>query len=330
MNAAAVPSDVPVTITSSRRVAFVAHCLVNQNAKVQEFARSPGVVPGVVERLRRHGYRIQQLPCPEMAFAGVNRWWQGKELYDKANYRRHCRILAEDMAEPMAEFYRRGYEVVVIGLDGSPSSGVRYTGQAKDWGGRPAVRGRRLRGRRGHGRVDGGVEARARGARHSVAPRQRDVARHDRLGRGARPARAASTSSTSSSPAAGWRGSRMLRPDPRGSRVALLADAVANEGAGGFDALGALESAEFGVIILPPSDFVVSTIDRIVEYVVDDLADYPRNGYRIVAVGSSEVVQFGLWAEVLEAELERRGLTPFERFDVATQGEAAFDEFLAR
>ena len=72
----------PVSVDRSRRVAFVAHCLVNQNAKVQEFARSPGVVPGVVERLRTHGYRIQQLPCPEMAFAGVNRWWQGRELYD--------------------------------------------------------------------------------------------------------------------------------------------------------------------------------------------------------------------------------------------------------
>lgn len=127
----------PVEVARGRRVAFVAHCLVNQNAKVQEFARSPGVVPGVVGRLRTHGYRIQQLPCPEMAFAGVNRWWQGRELYDKANYRRHCGILAANMAEPIAEFYRRGYEVVVIGLDGSPSSGVRYTGRAKDWGGRP-------------------------------------------------------------------------------------------------------------------------------------------------------------------------------------------------
>ena len=128
---------VEVAINVTKRVAFVAHCLVNQNAKVQEFARSPGVVPGVIERLRKYAYRIQQLPCPEMAFAGVNRWWQGRELYDKANYRRHCQILAENLAEPIAEFYRRGFEVVVIGLDGSPSSGVRYTGKAKDWGGRP-------------------------------------------------------------------------------------------------------------------------------------------------------------------------------------------------
>jgi predicted secreted protein len=72
-------ADTPITLNTVRRVAFVAHCLVNQNAKVQEFARAAGVVPGVIERLRAHGYRLQQLPCPEMAFAGINRWWQERE-----------------------------------------------------------------------------------------------------------------------------------------------------------------------------------------------------------------------------------------------------------
>lgn len=128
----------PVEIsTGGQRVALVAHCLVNQNAKVQEFARAPGAVPGVIERLRRHGYRILQLPCPEMAFSGVDRWWQGRELYDKSPYRRHCRSLAERVATIVEEHGRRGRGIVVIGLDGSPSSGVRFTGEAPGWGGRP-------------------------------------------------------------------------------------------------------------------------------------------------------------------------------------------------
>ena len=54
-----------------RRVAFVAHCLVNQNAKVSEFAKCAGVVAPLVERLRANGYEIQQLPCPEMSYLGV-------------------------------------------------------------------------------------------------------------------------------------------------------------------------------------------------------------------------------------------------------------------
>ena len=63
---------------SSRRVAYVAHCLVNQNAKVSEFAKCAGVVAPLVERLRANGYEIQQLPCPEMSYLGVARWWQSR------------------------------------------------------------------------------------------------------------------------------------------------------------------------------------------------------------------------------------------------------------
>jgi len=117
-------------------MAVVAHCLLNQNAKVDEFARTAGAVPGVVDLLRSHGYRVHQLPCPEMAFAGVGRWWQGKELYDKPNYRRHCRALAERAVDALEPWLRRD-DTVLIGLDGSPSSGVRYTGSAEPWGGRP-------------------------------------------------------------------------------------------------------------------------------------------------------------------------------------------------
>ena len=79
---------------SSRRVAYVAHCLVNQNAKVSEFAKCAGVVAPLVERLRANGYEIQQLPCPEMSYLGVVRWWQSREQYDTPGYRRHCRALA--------------------------------------------------------------------------------------------------------------------------------------------------------------------------------------------------------------------------------------------
>ena len=81
----------------------------------------------------------------------------------------------------------------------------------------------------------------------------------------------------------------MLHPDPRAYRVALLADAVANEGAAPFDALAMLDAADFGVIVLPPSDFEIATIAGIVEYVVDDLVDYRNNGYRVVVIGSSDI-----------------------------------------
>lgn len=119
------------------KVALIAHCLLNQNAKVCQGARYPGVVSPVVEALRSRGYRLLQLPCPELAFAGARRWWAVYEQYDTPAYRAHCRRLAQGIAPLIEQHLRRGDEVILIGLDGSPSTGVRFTSSKPDWGGRP-------------------------------------------------------------------------------------------------------------------------------------------------------------------------------------------------
>ena len=121
----------------------------------------------------------------------------------------------------------------------------------------------------------------------------------------------------------------MLVPDPRAYRVALIADAVVNDEAAGFDALGMLDAADWGIVVLPPSDFPSTTLPSIVEYVVDDLCDYSREGYRVVIVGSSAIEGFGIWEDLLVAELERRGHPGFERFDVAGATALEFAAFLS-
>ena len=120
-----------------RKVALVANCLLNQNAKVCDGAHYRGVVSPVVEVLRSRGYVMVQLPCPELAFAGVRRWWAVYEQYDTPAYRDHCRRLAQAIAPLIERHLRAGDEVILIGLDGSPSSGVRFTSSRPDWGGRP-------------------------------------------------------------------------------------------------------------------------------------------------------------------------------------------------
>jgi predicted secreted protein len=120
-----------------RKVALIANCLLNQNAKVCQGAHYRGLVSPVVAALRRRGYLLQQLPCPELAFAGVRRWWAVYEQYDTPAYRDHCRRLARAIAPQIEGYLRRGDEVILIGLDGSPSTGVRFTSSAPDWGGRP-------------------------------------------------------------------------------------------------------------------------------------------------------------------------------------------------
>ncbi|MEO6126589.1 MAG: hypothetical protein ABIR32_23045 [Ilumatobacteraceae bacterium] len=121
----------------------------------------------------------------------------------------------------------------------------------------------------------------------------------------------------------------MLHPDPRAYRVALVADAIVNEGAAGYDAVALLDDAAFGVVVLPPSDFTVSTIGSIVEYVIDDLVDYRNKGYAIVVVGSTRLPQFGVWSDHVDAETTHRGIDPFDRFDVDGTTEADLVAFLS-
>jgi len=123
------------------RIAVLSNCLANQNAKVAEFEVCPGALFPLVGTLREAGYRIVQMPCPEMTFMGCGRWWQSRAQYDTPGYRRHCHALAGSVADILAAEGAHGAEdVVLLGIDGSPSSGVGITSHGPDWGGRPEFR----------------------------------------------------------------------------------------------------------------------------------------------------------------------------------------------
>jgi predicted secreted protein len=118
-------------------VAFVAHCLLNQNSKVGDGAHCAGVYSPVVDVLRAKGWRIEQMPCPELAFTGLNRFWAVREQLDTAAYRRHCRRLAVTVADMISVRVQQGEDIALIGVEGSPSMGVRITSSDPARGGLP-------------------------------------------------------------------------------------------------------------------------------------------------------------------------------------------------
>lgn len=120
-----------------RTVCYLAHCLLNANAKVDEGARCQGVSSPVLALLRDHDCTIRQMPCPELAFGGTSRFWAVREQYDTPVYRAHCRRLAEPVAAQIRADVATGARVIVIGIDGSPSMGVELTAASPEWGGRP-------------------------------------------------------------------------------------------------------------------------------------------------------------------------------------------------
>jgi predicted secreted protein len=119
------------------KVAFVAHCLLNQNAKTAGGAVCPGIYSPVVEELRARGWQLMQMPCPEVTFTGLNRFWAVREQYDTIAPRRHCRRIVDPLAGAISVHIQRGDEVVLIGVEGSPSMGVRITSSDPARGGQP-------------------------------------------------------------------------------------------------------------------------------------------------------------------------------------------------
>jgi predicted secreted protein len=118
-------------------VCYLAHCLLNANAKVDEGARCAGVYTPVIDLLRSHGCTIRQMPCPELAFAGTRRFWAVREQYDTPAFRAHCKRLAEPVAAQIRADLAAQARVVIVGIDGSPSMGVELTASSQEWGGRP-------------------------------------------------------------------------------------------------------------------------------------------------------------------------------------------------
>lgn len=125
----------------SKRVALIANCIINQNAKVDEYANYPAVVPGIIELLTKYNFGIEQMPCPEMYTAGIRRWWQVSDQYNTAGYRRSYYFLANLVLDCIEDYMRNDFLVVLIGIDGSPTCGVDFTDQDinNEWIGRPSL-----------------------------------------------------------------------------------------------------------------------------------------------------------------------------------------------
>jgi predicted secreted protein len=123
----------------SKKVAIVAHCLLNQNAKVNGFAFFPAMIKPLIDILHSNNFGVIQLPCPETTFSGTRRWWYVREQYDTPGYCAHCRRILEPIVWQVTEYQKEGYKVVIIGLDGSPSCGVKWSGTSKNWGGPPKI-----------------------------------------------------------------------------------------------------------------------------------------------------------------------------------------------
>lgn len=118
-----------------KQIVLLAHCILNQNARVLGSASHPGAVTDVVNALVEAGVGIIQLPCVETTHFGVHRWAGTQKQFATPSYRKRALEELEPIVADLAEYQRAGYKVLaVVGIEGSPTCGVFRT-SAGDWPG---------------------------------------------------------------------------------------------------------------------------------------------------------------------------------------------------
>lgn len=134
-----------LTDARSRKIAFVAHCLLNQNARYQGGASRPGSHMAGIAEIVPPECGVVQLPCPEIpAWGGPDKpflWlpvarsrvagailgFAGLPLFILWT-RASLSAQARRVAREIRAYQDRGYEVeLVVGIDGSPTCGVSLT-----------------------------------------------------------------------------------------------------------------------------------------------------------------------------------------------------------
>ena len=125
----------------SRRIVFVSHCILNQNAMIDGLAEYPGVAEEVVKTILAAGCGMEQMECPELLHLGLDRKVDltavrttGSEdsrvrmLMEKREGRSVCRRLAEKVSLRIMEYLKNGFTVEgVLGVNASPTCGVETT-----------------------------------------------------------------------------------------------------------------------------------------------------------------------------------------------------------
>jgi len=112
-------------VERGKKVMFVSHALLNQNAMAKGKERAPGVVKEVVELLAEAGVGIVQIPCPELDMFGLDRAPKTKDALDTKPFRASCRKLACSVLEQVEMYLKKNYNVVgVLGVEFSPTWAV--------------------------------------------------------------------------------------------------------------------------------------------------------------------------------------------------------------
>ena len=125
----------------SKRIVLVAHCVLNQNAKLDQCAHYPGAIREAAQLLIDAGVGLVQMPCPELLVLGLDREVEKGtnptvESEDTRIALRMaeqaagalCQKIVDELVVQIEEYQKNGFDVVgIVGINGSPTCGVEST-----------------------------------------------------------------------------------------------------------------------------------------------------------------------------------------------------------
>jgi len=129
----------------SKKVIFVAHCILNENTRWLGGAFRRGCIDEIVDQLQDRGIGIVQMKCPEQqAMGGIVKTSEWRMLGAKDsllykvkgvllplffwNVKRIYRRIAKEVVRGVEDYREHGFDVVgIVGCAGSPTCGVNIT-----------------------------------------------------------------------------------------------------------------------------------------------------------------------------------------------------------
>lgn len=124
----------------SKKIVLVAHCLLNQNAKLDQLASRPGVLPKITKEIIESGAGIIQMPCPEMLGIGLDRHCTIEATLEDiktektrvaklmSKEKQLCINLAQHLIFQLKQYKEYNFEIIgVLGVNMSPTCGVETT-----------------------------------------------------------------------------------------------------------------------------------------------------------------------------------------------------------
>ena len=119
----------------SKKLIFVAHCMLNQNARDAGAAEFPAMMKPLLDVVATQNISVIQLPCPELMLLGLGRGRDDsatqtiRERLESAESQVRLGSLIDQVVYQIKEYQAQGIRIIgILGKNGSPTCGVRMAG----------------------------------------------------------------------------------------------------------------------------------------------------------------------------------------------------------